>query len=516
VRGRRNENVTAFAERVGDGRRRHFDEAAVAAPEEASSAWPAHDRRASDKTSSGHQAAPTPVFAERRTWATSTGYSVIACVDVEPTTQSGAAPQHNDLLWRLALRRMERCVRPGDQLCMLGGPRVAVVLGNGAHRVSPNTLGKRLARAMGDHFAVGATGLDLRVAIGIGAGTSDVEPSALTAAAMSSLRLTRDRSGTSDHGAPSALVAVTHVPEHLALAASSRAHPAEPGTTDTCRRKMSRQPRRLDRRVLVSLAEDLALSAPEVVPDLWSAPETADAVTSLTGSALRVLLVDPEAHRDLGARPVMEAVAAMTRRLGARPILSPTADVDAVLLDLYLAKPDVVVVVLQSEVPQHGAGPGVNGTWDRPARLTRALREAGTPVVALSVGASAAALAVCVEQGAVGLMHTDLLTQELTRQATRRLNVNGGVSQNGYDEPRGPGQLPAPYNALVHLTPSERRVLFHMMEGRSAAEIATTLVVSLTTVRSHIRSILRKLNVNSQLAAVALAFGTLPDQALVD
>ncbi|MGH3183760.1 MAG: response regulator transcription factor, partial [Streptosporangiaceae bacterium] len=73
-----------------------------------------------------------------------------------------------------------------------------------------------------------------------------------------------------------------------------------------------------------------------------------------------------------------------------------------------------------------------------------------------------------------------------------------------------------PYNALVHLTPSERRVLFHMMEGRSAAEIATTLVVSLTTVRSHIRSILRKLNVNSQLAAVALAFGTLPDQAVAE
>jgi len=35
-------------------------------------------------------------------------------------------------------------------------------------------------------------------------------------------------------------------------------------------------------------------------------------------------------------------------------------------------------------------------------------------------------------------------------------------------------------------------------------------VVSLTTVRSHIRSILRKLNVNSQLAAVAIANGADP------
>jgi DNA-binding NarL/FixJ family response regulator len=213
---------------------------------------------------------------------------------------------------------------------------------------------------------------------------------------------------------------------------------------------------------------------------------------------------------------MMEAVAAIARRCGARAVLSPAIDIDDVLIDLYLAKPDVVVMVVQTELPRYGAGYESHCNWDRPARITRALREAGLPVIALSVGASAAALAVCVEQGAVGLLHTDLLSQELARQSARRLNGNGGGAQNGHDEPRGPGQLPSPYNALVHLTPSERRVLFHMMEGRSAADIATTLVVSLTTVRSHIRSILRKLNVNSQLAAVALAFGTLPDQAVAE
>jgi len=213
---------------------------------------------------------------------------------------------------------------------------------------------------------------------------------------------------------------------------------------------------------------------------------------------------------------MLEAVASTARRFGARPALSPATDIDAVLLDLYLTKPDVVVVVLQPETSRRGIGLDTAYGWDRPARLTRALRESGIPVIALSIGASAAALAVCVEQGAIGLLHTELLAQELARQATRRPLANGGATQNGYDEARGPGQLPAPYDALVHLTPSERRVLFHMMEGRSAAEIATTLVVSLTTVRSHIRSILRKLNVNSQLAAVALAFGTLPDQAMAD
>jgi DNA-binding NarL/FixJ family response regulator/GGDEF domain-containing protein len=476
--------------------------------------WPAHNRRATDRVQNGHNGG-SALLEERRTWSAGSGQSVVACVDVQPSIRANGQPQRNDLLWRLALRRMERCIRPGDQVCMLGGPRVAVVLGNGADRVAPSALGRRLANAMGDHLAVGATGLDLRVTIGIGTGTSDVEPSALAAAAMTSIRLTRDRA-TAGPGASSAFVAVTHVPEHQALVASGPAL-VEPDTADACRRRSVRHPRRLDRRVLVPLSDDGRLgAAPAIAPDGWSVLGPGDARDALGGTALRVLLVDPETTPDHSPRPVMEAVAAVARRFGARPALSPAVDVDAVLLDLYLTKPDVVVVVLQPEVYRLGARMPSTYGWDRPARLTRALREAGTPVIALSVGASAAALAVCVEQGAIGLLHTDLLSHELARQTMRRPTANGGQSTNGFEESRGPGQLPAPYDALVHLTPSERRVLFHMMEGRSAADIATTLVVSLTTVRSHIRSILRKLNVNSQLAAVALAFGSLPDQAAAD
>jgi DNA-binding NarL/FixJ family response regulator len=453
--------------------------------------------------------------AERRAWVADSGYSIIACVDVQPTVPSAVPSERNDLLWRLALRRMERCIRPGDQVCMLAGPRVAVVLGNGSHRVAPSALGKRLARALGDHLAVGATGLDLRVAIGVGAGTGDVDPAALAAAAMAPLRITRGR--PDPHGQEPAsmapFVAVTHVSDHTARALLGPV----PGTEEGRGTTTDHLPRRLDRRVLVPFSEDLELAVPgTVTPIGWGAYGPAEAGASLVGPGLRILLVDPEADPNHTPRPMMEAVMAAARRCGAEPVLSPAVDTDAVLLDLYLAKPDIVLIVVQAEVSRYGSGHESHYGWDRPARVTRALRETGVPVIALSVGASAAALAVCVEQGAIGLLHTDLLSQELARQTARRLNTNGASSQNGYDEIRGPGQLPAPYNALVHLTPSERRVLFHMMEGRSAAEIATTLVVSLTTVRSHIRSILRKLNVNSQLAAVALAFGTLPDQALAE
>jgi DNA-binding NarL/FixJ family response regulator len=505
--------VTAFVERLGEEGRRRLD----ASPAEVDvPAWPKHDRRASDTDSNGHRTDSAASVAERRTWAPGSGYSIIACVDVQPAL-SALQPERNDLLWRLALRRMERCIRSGDQVCMLGGPRVAVVLGNGSHRVTPSALGRRLARAMGDHLAVGATGLDLRVAIGVGAGTSDVDPTNLAAAAMASLRVPRHRAATNGHSPAWPFVAVTHVPDHQAFTPGRSPAVSDPDSVGQCRAASVRKPRRLLCRVVVPLSDDSG--TPSAAADLASRLDVFDPDnegTSPGDVGLRVLIVDPDADPDGSPRPMIEAVAAIAQRCGARSVLSPAVDTDSVLFDLYLSKPDVVVIVVQAELPRYAVGQESHCNWDRPARITRALRVSGIPVIALSVGASAAALAVCVEQGAVGLLHTDLLSQELARQTARHLNVNNGGAQNGHDEPRGPGQLPAPYNALVHLTPSERRVLFHMMEGRSAAEIATTLVVSLTTVRSHIRSILRKLNVNSQLAAVALAFGTLPDQPVAE
>jgi DNA-binding NarL/FixJ family response regulator len=60
-------------------------------------------------------------------------------------------------------------------------------------------------------------------------------------------------------------------------------------------------------------------------------------------------------------------------------------------------------------------------------------------------------------------------------------------------------------NKFAVLTERERVVLAELMEGHCAEEIATSAFVSISTVRSQIKSILQKLGVNSQLAAVALA-----------
>jgi NarL family two-component system response regulator LiaR len=55
------------------------------------------------------------------------------------------------------------------------------------------------------------------------------------------------------------------------------------------------------------------------------------------------------------------------------------------------------------------------------------------------------------------------------------------------------------------LSERELEVLFYMVEGLTNPEIANKLVVSVNTIRHHVRSILMKLNVTNRTAAVRLA-----------
>jgi two-component system nitrate/nitrite response regulator NarL len=69
----------------------------------------------------------------------------------------------------------------------------------------------------------------------------------------------------------------------------------------------------------------------------------------------------------------------------------------------------------------------------------------------------------------------------------------------------GPHAHDAQLERFATLTDREQFVLAELLEGHCAEEIAKTAYVSISTVRSQIKSILLKLGVNSQLAAVALA-----------
>lgn len=457
---------------------------------------------------------------DRRTWAADPTHNVVACVDVQPSAPGSAGAVTANVLSDLALRRVQRCIRPADRVCMIGGHRFVVCFGNGAHRISPGDLGARLARAMGNHLVVGKTALSLTVRVGVGSGTLAVDPKDLAGAAIASTHSSRRRAITrrARRTTPS-VVAVTHVPNpDEILRVSGSRNVTEGDRTQTLPHALGAPGpgtvHRLQRRTLFSPVEATEHNDAVIGTRAAAAP-VADALKdpALTRVAgLTILVVDPAVATSDMPRSAVQGVAAVARRLGACPILSPGDRVDLVVDVLSVSEADAVVLILHPDTARIPWVADTGTPWEHPARLTRALVDVGAPVIALSVGASAAGVAACVEQGAVGLLQIDALADELATlvpgsspKPPIRTNGNGSTGT-----PRVRRQLPAPFDALVNLTSTERKVLFHMMEGRSAGDIAAVLVVSLTTVRSHIRSILRKLNVNSQLAAVAIANGADP------
>ena len=69
----------------------------------------------------------------------------------------------------------------------------------------------------------------------------------------------------------------------------------------------------------------------------------------------------------------------------------------------------------------------------------------------------------------------------------------------------GGRELSAEGEAVERLTPREREVLRCLMQGMARKQIGELLQVSPNTVRTHVQSILHKLEVHSALTAVALA-----------
>lgn len=142
--------------------------------------------------------------------------------------------------------------------------------------------------------------------------------------------------------------------------------------------------------------------------------------------------------------------------------------------------------------------------------LIKPLSDLGARVVMVTGERDPVDLGRCLEQGALGVVSKNMpfdRLQDAVLDAVNGRNVmpeaeriallDAAAAWRREEEARK-----APFAAL---TPKERRVLGHLVDGRSADEIAEAEFVSLATVRSQIQSILRKLQVNSQLAAVALA-----------
>ena len=144
--------------------------------------------------------------------------------------------------------------------------------------------------------------------------------------------------------------------------------------------------------------------------------------------------------------------------------------------------------------------PGMDG-----ATATRAIRQRfpNVQVLALTSFKEEGLVQDALQAGAIGYLLKDVSADELA-EAIRAAHAGRATLSPEATQAlvRAISQPPT----LGHdLTPREREVLALMIEGLGNNEIAATLVVSSSTIKSHVSNILSKLGVTSRTEAVALA-----------
>ena len=144
--------------------------------------------------------------------------------------------------------------------------------------------------------------------------------------------------------------------------------------------------------------------------------------------------------------------------------------------------------------------PGMDG-----ATVTRLIRQQfpTVQIIALSSFKEEQLVQSALQAGAIGYLLKDVSADELA-QAIRAAHAGRGTLSPEAAQAliRAANQPPPP---AYDLTERERTVLILMVEGLNNTEIAAKLVVSPSTIKSHVSHILRKLDVTSRTEAAALA-----------
>src|SRR5690349_17647445 len=142
--------------------------------------------------------------------------------------------------------------------------------------------------------------------------------------------------------------------------------------------------------------------------------------------------------------------------------------------------------------------------------LVAPLARANANVVVLTAAAAVARWCACMRVGARKVLSEAGALQQARATARRR---HQGLPVGPPEEPESLLEAWARdrqahddvRRRLDLLTPRERQVLGALIEGRTVRAIAQDSVVSEATVRTQVKSILGKLEVSSQLAAVGMA-----------
>ncbi|WP_046529437.1 response regulator [Cellulomonas sp. FA1] len=213
---------------------------------------------------------------------------------------------------------------------------------------------------------------------------------------------------------------------------------------------------------------------------------------------VRVLLADDHAAIRAGLRLMLE-------QSGDVEVVGEASDGDVAVRQARALRPDVVLMDVRM--------PGTDGITATAAIVGERLAD----VVALTTFDLDEYVLGMVRAGAAGFLLKSVGAAELV-DAVRRVAGGEGVlapevtrrllDAVATQPAAAPEPTPGPDDArLATLTARERDVLDGLGDGLSNAEIAERLVVSETTVKSHVSHVLAKLGVRTRLQAGVLARG---------
>jgi DNA-binding NarL/FixJ family response regulator len=211
--------------------------------------------------------------------------------------------------------------------------------------------------------------------------------------------------------------------------------------------------------------------------------------------SIRVLLVDDQALIRAGFRMILDAEEDMevvgecsdgTQAVDSVRRLRP----DVVLMDIRMPEMDGIEATRLIAGREGEAGPRVLmlTTFDLDEYVYDALRAGASGFLLKDVPAEQ-----LVEGIRVVAQGDALLAPSITRRLIQEFSRGAAVQQNAPKE-------------LEDLTPRELEVFRLIARGLSNAEIAAELIVSETTVKTHVARVLMKLGLRDRVQAVVLAY----------